>query len=621
VPGIEEIQDLVEVGLVELGRAAVAKAYILYRDRRNRARDSMALAAQNEAAPAVLRSLRVREAQGSFPWSKGRIIAALVQEADLSREQAQEVAGRVEARVVASELKRISTALIRELVDNELVAMGLSGALLRQAPVSIPRHDLRELLERGERSQLLRGVQERPAARAGLDARQALGGELLSRYALTDVLDEASAELHLSGALQVEDLRAPHLHLSQALGAGLLLRGAPGARAAFDALEEIAELFGSVSRGVVLEAPGALLQPLQKPQEAEGLRAWLLALGALARAARRRVDLAAFGSKGAPLGVRLVEELDDLHELAEHSSLPRLFLGRGELQVLLGEANALQRGRVERLLQRGALVPTWAPKGERSLGPAGLRTAREQGGLICGGAVALNLVRLARQAGPWREDLLLEGLAHLIEQAVEALAQLARFQRSVRSARSGEARGRVAYALAPVGLREALRLVGDGELRAEQGARLLGLCSEAGRRYAAQRGLSLHLSSHFGAAAAARFAEVDSGGRRVRQGLLFEGPGGASAPEAARSYGRGFALGPLPGQVPGRAQAQLLATVPAGSWSALELDRSAGDRPQLEAFELFARERETIRQGVPSAAEVPRGATIFPLGSPSPRAS
>ena len=40
VPDIEQIQDLVEIGLIELGHAAVAKAYILYRDRRTRARDS-----------------------------------------------------------------------------------------------------------------------------------------------------------------------------------------------------------------------------------------------------------------------------------------------------------------------------------------------------------------------------------------------------------------------------------------------------------------------------------------------------------------------------------------------------------------------------------------------------
>lgn len=40
VPGIEEIQDMVEQVLIETGHARMAKAYILYRERRARARES-----------------------------------------------------------------------------------------------------------------------------------------------------------------------------------------------------------------------------------------------------------------------------------------------------------------------------------------------------------------------------------------------------------------------------------------------------------------------------------------------------------------------------------------------------------------------------------------------------
>ncbi|MCZ6785727.1 MAG: ATP cone domain-containing protein, partial [Planctomycetota bacterium] len=39
VPQIEEIQDMVEKVLIETGHARTAKAYILYRDRRTRARE------------------------------------------------------------------------------------------------------------------------------------------------------------------------------------------------------------------------------------------------------------------------------------------------------------------------------------------------------------------------------------------------------------------------------------------------------------------------------------------------------------------------------------------------------------------------------------------------------
>ena len=57
LPSVEEIQDLVERALIELGRAPVAKAYILYRDRRARARDAAPSASEDDA----LRGVRLAE--------------------------------------------------------------------------------------------------------------------------------------------------------------------------------------------------------------------------------------------------------------------------------------------------------------------------------------------------------------------------------------------------------------------------------------------------------------------------------------------------------------------------------------------------------------------------------
>ena len=86
----------------------MAKAYILYRDRRARAREALGGAREGASGEAsVLRHVRVREAEGTFHWSKSRIVAALVHEADLSREQAEDIALRVEGRVVASGTRRL----------------------------------------------------------------------------------------------------------------------------------------------------------------------------------------------------------------------------------------------------------------------------------------------------------------------------------------------------------------------------------------------------------------------------------------------------------------------------------------------------------------------------------
>ena len=208
IPDIEEIQDLVEQALIELGHAAVAKAYILYRDRRARIRAALEVRGEGEAERAR-RAPRVQVSGGVLEWSKGRIVGALMNEGDLPRATAEQVAARVEERVFDSGLKRISTALIRELVDNELVELGLAQALRRQRPVGLPRHDLRRLFE--DPRALEESGAQRNAGAATLSG--ALTRAVLSRYCLEDVLSDALGEAHLSGEIQIEDVGRPDLPL------------------------------------------------------------------------------------------------------------------------------------------------------------------------------------------------------------------------------------------------------------------------------------------------------------------------------------------------------------------------------------------------------------------------
>jgi hypothetical protein len=89
IPGIEDIQDLVERALVEMGAAAVAKAYILYRDKRSQIRAALLVRESGEDARGGLRrgphSPRVEAKDGVQAWSKRRIVAALMSEAELPR--------------------------------------------------------------------------------------------------------------------------------------------------------------------------------------------------------------------------------------------------------------------------------------------------------------------------------------------------------------------------------------------------------------------------------------------------------------------------------------------------------------------------------------------------------
>ena len=119
-PHIEDIQDLVEKTLIETGHAKTAKAYILYRQRRAELREKTRVRkeAHNDKEKNST-DIHLLVDPGSkaeyFPWDKSRISAALVKEAWLDADEAADIAGAVEKRILASGMSRISSYLLREL--------------------------------------------------------------------------------------------------------------------------------------------------------------------------------------------------------------------------------------------------------------------------------------------------------------------------------------------------------------------------------------------------------------------------------------------------------------------------------------------------------------------------
>ena len=234
-PGIEEIQDLVERALIELGRAAVAKAYILYRDRRARARTLAPTQRERERAGSV----SVADADGVERWDRARVAQALVSEAGLGRERAEEIAQRVEARVVASGLRRLTDTLVRELTIAELIAAGHAEAVRKQEPVSLSRREFERHLN--------------GAFDTGAPVDRALGAAFFGRWARQEVLGERFLARHVEGSLHLVGEESIHGFSELAVPAEVLLPAAAGAKAPFQLLDEVAGLLPSLSRGIVIE--------------------------------------------------------------------------------------------------------------------------------------------------------------------------------------------------------------------------------------------------------------------------------------------------------------------------------------------------------------------------------
>lgn len=611
IPGVEEIEDLIEESLIELGHAGVAKAFILERARDSRVR--AALGAAGEDAPLGRRAPRVLVNGGVEPWSRARIVAALVSEADVPRSLADEVAARVEERVFASGWKRVSTALVRELVDNELVERGLEDALRRTRPVGIPRHDLSRWIAGAE------PISAPGAAEArGLEARVA--GELLRRYTLEDLLPDALADAFADGEFGLEDLERVHLDVALAAPCDLFITGEFDGARAFELLQEVAAASVRTARGVVLEDCGELLHVLTRGPRgaaaADRLATWLASLTAVARASGRAIDLTArlkSQSRGpaAPAWFeRLVEELSQAEADGPRAGMPRVYFDAGELVDAAASHPTLERG-VELLLARGRFVPTFGSSSEHAVGPGIARGNRERGALSLRGVATLNLPRAARRAGAWREDALFEEVHRVLTLALDALAALRDMRRG---AVAHSPRTKSLHAVVPVGLREAVAWIGDGSARAEAVARLTAFLAEAAQRLGQERDLAVSLCGAYGERDARRFAVLDARRFQAVQTNLF------NAHESARTdlaYSSGFDLAGVHDAGGSRAEdaAGALSALSSGVLDAPGFLRSIA-RPQdgraplvagLEAFErarVRQRARTTVLYALPREPEI-----------------
>jgi len=206
IPKIEEIQDMVEKVLIETGHAKTAKAYILYRERRARIRETLQVRKQvTERNSTTDMSLLVDPATRDeiMPWNKHLIALALEKEADVPADLASEIASAVERRVFASGMTRISTSLIRELVDNELFERGLNATLERQAQIGMPVYDLEQIIysKSNENSNI---TANNPEA-----INLSIAENTLKQYALRNIFSREVAEAHLEGMIHLHDLGYP----------------------------------------------------------------------------------------------------------------------------------------------------------------------------------------------------------------------------------------------------------------------------------------------------------------------------------------------------------------------------------------------------------------------------
>lgn len=604
VPDVEQIDELVERVLRETGRVSAAQAYVSRREERARAR--LSIAVHHDFPPTRDHDItRLRAASGtqSQVWSKGKIVTALMMEAELPRPLAEEIASQVESRVFASGLRRISTSLLRELVDNELFSRGLETHLRRQAIVGLPKYDLRE----GLRSGFFRDANAAGELVAWSGTPESsIVRNVLSRFAIEDVLSSRIADRHLSGDLHFDGLDAPHRDILGAISLKHVASGAFPALAEFpssldfdEALDQLRELKLSARRGV----SGMLIFT--------GVDGWFQDYlrggkrGRAAEAAERFVRGLALGDD-APFALQLDPSSAFTSTLLiaftklcaqgySPAKLPRIFLSgrRSNIQKCLSTIEELRS--VVDLAEKAILPPlriAYNSENEWCVGP-GLRVnaaENEPVFMSCGGAALINLPRLALHVPAWSEGRLLERILQAVDDAVEGLAHLQTGLKEMAVSRGNTLPvPRRSFMLGWVGLRECVRALQDGAVDPRVAQTITQAIFERVSAASMARGVRVIVEPWIESIARSRFERLDAD--QIPRAQIFS--------DGDRvHYSEGTNLSPVPGTPAGVVEAFVLS----GLQSCL-LPRAATVADAWDFAALYARGHGDGTETAPQSTE------------------
>ncbi|MCJ7814235.1 MAG: ATP cone domain-containing protein, partial [Candidatus Atribacteria bacterium] len=211
IPIVEEVQDIVEEVLIKEEMIRVAKAYILYRDKRRRIRESLKVRKKIKNHKSITDlSLLVSTptSENIFPWGRQKIIQALVKEAELPLTISTKIAKAVEKKIVDLSLSEISTSLIRELVDNELFARGYEHNWRKQKIIGMPTFDLKQLFLSKSKENSNIGTNNPEAINL------TIAENTIKQYMLQEVFSKEIADAHLKGWIHIHDLGYPRIYCS-----------------------------------------------------------------------------------------------------------------------------------------------------------------------------------------------------------------------------------------------------------------------------------------------------------------------------------------------------------------------------------------------------------------------
>lgn len=132
-------------------------------------------------------------------FNKIKIVAALIRETGLPKETADKIADDVEAQIKASNIKSLSSSLIRELVNARLIEMGLEEEYRLHSRLGMPLYDVEKVIIHANKENA--NVPHNPEA-----TNLTIAENVKKEFALSSVFSPDVTQAHLNGDIHLHDL-------------------------------------------------------------------------------------------------------------------------------------------------------------------------------------------------------------------------------------------------------------------------------------------------------------------------------------------------------------------------------------------------------------------------------
>ncbi len=138
----------------------------------------------------------VRTSDGELePFNKEKIVESLLKETTLPQSVCEEIANEVESDIRRLELRYISAALVRDIVNSKLLERRYIRVRQEYSRIGLPLYDVNQMIENPK------VVPRNPEA-----IHKQFGDAITREYTLVKILPEDIAKAHLSGFIHIHDL-------------------------------------------------------------------------------------------------------------------------------------------------------------------------------------------------------------------------------------------------------------------------------------------------------------------------------------------------------------------------------------------------------------------------------